>query len=88
MSAKCRLLYRLILGQDVDQVSVAMLFKLVDRQSPLSVDTWLVCQSTLGSYVTINSRWHVSALSVVYRLTVGGICVLLTVVFAEMEAVS
>ena len=50
--------------------------KLVDRPSPLSVDTWSVCWSTLSRhldhYGTMNCRCHIGRLvSVVYRSTFG-----------------
>ena len=35
----------------VSQMSVAMLFELVDRQSPLSVYTWSVCRSAFSQHV-------------------------------------
>lgn len=45
-------------------MSVVMLFKLIDRQSTLSVNTWLVCCSTLSRHldwsVVINSWWCIS----------------------------
>lgn len=48
MSTNYRLIYRPILSRYVNRVLVAMLFKLVDCQSPLLVDTWSLCRSTLG----------------------------------------
>ena len=59
------------------RASVDMLFKLVDRQSPLSVHTWSVCRSTLDRhldrYVTISCLRHIGRLSVVYGSTCDGI---------------
>ena len=54
----------------VGWLPVAMLFKLVDYQSPLSVDTWSICWSTLGwhlnHYIAIDSWQPTGGLSVVY----------------------
>ena len=65
---------------DIDRYSVEIsvdvplsvdqpVLKLVDRPSPLSVDTWSVCRSTLSRhldcYGTMNCRQHIGRLSVV-----------------------
>ena len=46
-----------------------MLFKLVDRQDPLSFHSWSVCRSTLGGHldrnVTMSCRRHIGRVSVV-----------------------
>jgi len=59
------------------RASVDMFFKLVDRQSSLSVDTWSVRRPTLGRhldrYVPMNCRRHIGRLSVLYRSTFAGI---------------
>ena len=47
ISADTRPTYRPTLRR----ASVDMFFKLVDRQSPLSVGTWLICRSTLGRHL-------------------------------------
>ena len=58
------------------RLPVAMLFKLVDYQSPLSFDTWSIRWSILGyhlnHYIAIDSWQPAGGLSVVYvyRLTV------------------
>ena len=77
--------YRPTLGR----ASVEMLFKFVDRQLPLPVDTWSVCRSTLGRhldrYVTMSCLRHNDRLSVVYGSTFGGIlCIVKSFCFAEI----
>ena len=75
MSTDSRPICRPSTGRYVGRVSVDMLFELIDRQSTLSVgmsvDTRPIC------------RWCIGRLSVVYRSTVGGIGVLLTVVLLK-----
>ena len=41
----------------LSRASVEMFFKLVERQSPLSVDTWSVCRSTFGRHLDQYTRW-------------------------------
>ena len=73
ISADTRARYRMTLGR----ASVDIFFKLVDCRSPLSVDTWLVCRSTLGRrldrYPTMNCRRHIGQPVVEYWSTFGGI---------------
>ena len=52
ISADTEPTYRLTIGRDIDRhlVEVAMFFKLVHRQSPVSVHAWSICPSSLGRH--------------------------------------
>ena len=66
-------------GRHVGRVSVDMLFELIDRRSTLSVGMSVDTRPTSRPIC----RWCIGRLSVVYRSTVGGIGVLLTVVLLK-----
>ena len=63
----------------LDRYSVDMLFELIDRWSTLSVGMSVDTRPTPRPIC----RWCIGRLSVVYRSTVGGIGVLLTVVLLK-----
>ena len=66
-------------GRHVGRVSVDMLFGLIDCRSTLSVGMSVDTRPTSRPMC----RWCISRLSVLYRSTVGGIGVLLTVVLSK-----
>ena len=80
MSTDSRSICRPSIGRYVGRVSVDMLFELIDCRSTLSVG---MSVDTIGRYVGRHSAEIAADMSLVYRSTVGGIGVLLTVVLLK-----